>query len=64
MLLLVLFCSWKKEGGWYEHVRSRAEEFAKLGFTAIWMPPPTQSVSKQVRNWCPTKYELVCGHRC
>ena len=40
--------SWKHGDGWYNHVRSRAPELAALGFTAIWLPPPTQSVSQQV----------------
>ncbi|KAI3435981.1 hypothetical protein D9Q98_002039 [Chlorella vulgaris] len=34
-------------GGWYNYISSRAEELGRMGFTAIWLPPPTQSVSKQ-----------------
>ena len=31
-------------------MRERAEELAQLGFTTIWMPPPTKSVSPEVRQ--------------
>lgn len=42
-------CSWKQQGGWFNHVAGRAEEIAALGFTTIWLPPFTQSVSAEVR---------------
>eukprot|EP01025_Chloroclados_australasicus_P036479 TRINITY_DN3719_c0_g3_i1.p1 TRINITY_DN3719_c0_g3~~TRINITY_DN3719_c0_g3_i1.p1 ORF type:complete len:698 (-),score=116.69 TRINITY_DN3719_c0_g3_i1:415-2508(-) len=32
---------------WYKILGGQASEFAKAGFTAIWMPPPTDSVSPQ-----------------
>ncbi len=42
-------CSWKQHGGWFNHVKARAAEIADLGFTVIWLPPFTQSVSNEVR---------------
>ncbi|PRW59861.1 alpha amylase domain [Chlorella sorokiniana] len=39
--------SWKQQGGWFNHVAGRAEELATLGFTTIWLPPFTQSVSAE-----------------
>ncbi|PSC71161.1 alpha-amylase chloroplastic [Micractinium conductrix] len=39
--------SWKQHGGWFNHVKARAAEVAGLGFTAVWLPPFTQSVSNE-----------------
>lgn len=39
--------SWKHGGGWYNHLAAQAEEIAGMGFTAVWLPPPTQSVSNE-----------------
>ena len=45
--------SWKQHGGWFNHVKARAAEVAGLGFTAVWLPPFTQSVSNEVRRCGP-----------
>ncbi|KAL0052418.1 hypothetical protein WJX82_001760 [Trebouxia sp. C0006] len=37
--------SWKQ--GWYHKLMDQADEFADLGITCIWLPPPTDSVSPQ-----------------
>ena len=37
--------SWKTD--WYETVIRQAPEIAAMGFTTIWLPPPTNSVSRQ-----------------
>jgi len=43
---------------WYEHMQSRLDEFAEAGFTSIWLPPPTASVSLQ--GYLPTDlYDLT-----
>ncbi|KAG9450981.1 hypothetical protein H6P81_010946 [Aristolochia fimbriata] len=39
--------SWKKEGGWYNHLGTLVDELAKAGITHVWLPPPSQSVSGQ-----------------
>lgn len=39
--------SWKQQGGWWNHLAAQAEEIANLGATAIWLPPPTNSVSAE-----------------
>ncbi|KAM0987281.1 hypothetical protein ACFX13_011636 [Malus domestica] len=36
-----------KSGRWYEELKSKAAELSSLGFTVIWFPPPTDSVSPQ-----------------
>lgn len=36
-----------KSGRWYIELKSRAEELSLLGFTVIWLPPPTESVSPE-----------------
>ena len=47
----------RKGKSWYEVLTSQAPEIAKAGFTSIWMPPPTKSVSKQ--GYLPTDlYDL------
>ena len=35
------------QGNWYEVVSSQADLIADAGFTAVWLPPPTDSVSPQ-----------------
>ncbi|XP_028804602.1 alpha-amylase 3, chloroplastic-like [Neltuma alba] len=36
-----------KSGRWYVELKQKAEELASLGFTVIWLPPPTESVSPE-----------------
>lgn len=36
-----------KSGTWYSTLKSKADELALLGFTTIWLPPPTESVSPE-----------------
>ncbi|XP_057777113.1 alpha-amylase 3, chloroplastic isoform X2 [Salvia miltiorrhiza] len=36
-----------KSGRWYLEIEEKASELASLGFTVIWLPPPTDSVSPE-----------------
>ncbi|KAK2408324.1 alpha-glucan water dikinase, chloroplastic [Trifolium repens] len=36
-----------KSGKWYIELKEKAEELSSLGFTVIWLPPPTDSVSPE-----------------
>ncbi|XP_039046992.1 alpha-amylase 3, chloroplastic-like [Hibiscus syriacus] len=36
-----------KSGRWYLELKERASEISSLGFTVIWLPPPTESVSPE-----------------
>ncbi|EPS68543.1 plastid alpha-amylase, partial [Genlisea aurea] len=36
-----------KSGRWYMELHDKAPELSKLGFTVIWLPPPTDSVSPE-----------------
>ncbi|KAJ7943526.1 Alpha-amylase [Quillaja saponaria] len=36
-----------KSGRWYMELKEKAAELASLGFTVIWLPPPTESVSAE-----------------
>lgn len=36
-----------KSGRWYMELKNKAEELSSLGFTVIWLPPPTESVSPE-----------------
>lgn len=36
-----------KSGRWYSELKSKASELSSLGFTIIWLPPPTESVSPE-----------------
>ncbi|KAJ8760839.1 hypothetical protein K2173_021877 [Erythroxylum novogranatense] len=36
-----------KSGRWYVELKEKAAEVASLGFTVIWLPPPTESVSPE-----------------
>ncbi|KAL9246416.1 hypothetical protein vseg_019954 [Gypsophila vaccaria] len=36
-----------KSGRWYMELQERAAELSSLGFTVIWLPPPTESVSPE-----------------
>lgn len=36
-----------KSGRWYMELLEKAPELSSLGFTVIWMPPPTESVSPE-----------------
>lgn len=36
-----------KSGKWYMDIKEKAKELSSLGFTTIWLPPPTESVSPE-----------------
>ncbi|XP_021299560.1 alpha-amylase 3, chloroplastic isoform X1 [Herrania umbratica] len=36
-----------KSGRWYMELKEKASELSSLGFTVIWLPPPTESVSPE-----------------
>lgn len=36
-------------GNWWGEVERAGGEIARAGFSVAWLPPPTQSVSRQVR---------------
>ncbi|XP_028556680.1 alpha-amylase 3, chloroplastic isoform X10 [Dendrobium catenatum] len=36
-----------KSGRWYGELMPKADELASLGFTTVWLPPPTESVSPE-----------------
>lgn len=36
-----------KSGRWYIELKNKAEELSMLGFTVVWLPPPTESVSPE-----------------
>lgn len=36
-----------KSGRWYKELHEKAAELASLGFSVIWLPPPTDSVSPE-----------------
>ncbi|GAV87630.1 Alpha-amylase domain-containing protein/Alpha-amyl_C2 domain-containing protein [Cephalotus follicularis] len=36
-----------KSGRWYMELKEKAEDLSSLGFTVIWLPPPTDSVSPE-----------------
>ncbi|KAL3501333.1 hypothetical protein ACH5RR_035782 [Cinchona calisaya] len=36
-----------KSGGWYMELHEKAAELSSLGFTVVWLPPPTESVSPE-----------------
>nr|XP_009412382.1 PREDICTED: alpha-amylase 3, chloroplastic [Musa acuminata subsp. malaccensis] len=36
-----------KSGRWYSELSDKAKELSSLGFTVIWLPPPTESVSPE-----------------
>ncbi|XP_050372340.1 alpha-amylase 3, chloroplastic isoform X2 [Argentina anserina] len=36
-----------KSGRWYMELKNKAAELSSLGFTVIWLPPPTDSVSPE-----------------
>lgn len=36
-----------KSGRWYLELQEKADELASLGFTVLWLPPPTESVSPE-----------------
>ncbi|XP_027348716.1 alpha-amylase 3, chloroplastic isoform X4 [Abrus precatorius] len=36
-----------KSGKWYMDLKEKAAELASFGFTVIWLPPPTESVSPE-----------------
>ncbi|KAE9614634.1 putative glycosidase [Lupinus albus] len=36
-----------KSGRWYMELKEKATELASLGFTVIWLPPPTESIAPE-----------------
>lgn len=38
---------------WYQTVKLKVEEIREIGFTDIWLPPPSQSVARE--GYLPTK---------
>ncbi|KAG2702261.1 hypothetical protein I3760_06G081800 [Carya illinoinensis] len=36
-----------KSGRWYMELKERASKLSSLGFTVIWLPPPTESISPE-----------------
>ena len=36
-----------KSGRWYVELKEKAAELSSLGFTVLWLPPPTESVSPE-----------------
>lgn len=36
-----------KSGRWYKELMEKASQLASLGFTVVWLPPPTDSVSPE-----------------
>ncbi|KAI3502457.1 hypothetical protein L1887_30536 [Cichorium endivia] len=36
-----------KSGRWYMELQEKVEELASLGFTVVWLPPPTESISPE-----------------
>eukprot|EP00239_Pterosperma_sp_CCMP1384_P006863 CAMPEP_0197854428 /NCGR_PEP_ID=MMETSP1438-20131217/24657_1 /TAXON_ID=1461541 /ORGANISM="Pterosperma sp., Strain CCMP1384" /LENGTH=767 /DNA_ID=CAMNT_0043469163 /DNA_START=187 /DNA_END=2490 /DNA_ORIENTATION=+ len=39
--------SWRSQVGWYNELATRLDEFKDAGYTAMWLPPPSTSVSEQ-----------------
>ncbi|GJP46984.1 hypothetical protein CLOM_g6219 [Closterium sp. NIES-68] len=39
--------SWRSDPPWYDGLMARAAEMAGMGFTDVWLPPPTKAVDKQ-----------------
>ncbi|XP_057965514.1 alpha-amylase-like [Malania oleifera] len=39
--------SWKKQGGWYNFMKTKVPELAASGCTHAWLPPSAQSVSPE-----------------
>lgn len=37
--------SWRRH--WYQEMASKAADLSKCGVTAVWLPPPTESVAPQ-----------------
>lgn len=47
--------------GWYKKLMGQVKELASAGFTCIWMPPPSDSVSPQ--GYLPRDlYHLDCNY--
>ncbi|GJU18884.1 alpha-amylase 3, chloroplastic-like protein [Tanacetum coccineum] len=36
-----------KSGRWYAELEEKVDELASLGFTVVWLPPPTESISRE-----------------
>ena len=41
-------CSRRRDPAWYSVLASRAHEMKDAGITAVWLPPPSASVSTEV----------------
>ena len=39
--------SCNEKGGWYQRLRDEVPAIREMGFSAVWLPPPTKSVSPQ-----------------
>lgn len=39
--------SWKKDGGWYNWLKTLVDDVAASGATHVWLPPPSQSIAEQ-----------------
>jgi len=53
--------SFSNPQGWYNHLLSKVDDFADLGFTQIWLPPPTYSydgegIFPNSRGYIPLEY--------
>ncbi|XP_044488895.1 alpha-amylase 3, chloroplastic isoform X2 [Mangifera indica] len=50
-----------KSGRWYMELKEKAADLSSLGFTVIWLPPPTESVSPE--GYMPKDlYNLNCRY--
>lgn len=47
-ILLQAFNWESHKGSYYKECAAQVPQWAKLGFTAVWLPPPSDSVSPQV----------------
>nr|BAE47517.2 alpha-amylase [Hyacinthus orientalis] len=39
--------SWKKDGGWYNFLKTKVDDISSSGATHVWLPPPSHSVGQQ-----------------
>lgn len=44
-------CAQRQHPAWYTVLAGRAVEMQAAGITAVWLPPPSVSVSTEVRSW-------------
>ncbi|CAL5228346.1 g11459 [Coccomyxa viridis] len=50
-------CSHRRDPAWYSVLASRAHEMKDAGITAVWLPPPSASVSTE--GYLPGEYECL-----